>query len=283
MQPQTVYIMSKAAINLAEGTGSAKAVFYLSNHRGDTLAAYRDSSTLVARYRYDAFGNQRTTYCMVDESENAPRYTFSTKEFLSDAKLYLYAYRVYDPQAGRWTQRDPIDYQDSVNLYAFCVNSPVQMYDTDGRAIPLLAGACFMAAAATPVVLVGLSLESWRRVNHGGDYAVSPFWYTGSTITFRGRNYDKLSEAGKHIVDLHEALHYQRKGEVAAHQTSYEEADKIWRQKKWAGIPLTKKEMDEVLKLRKISEDQLRQKMTEDGFNKWLNQREEQRKRGEVE
>jgi RHS repeat-associated protein len=144
-QPVTVSVMKHDGVGIAEGTGdmiaeiigtdsdNAKAVFYLSNHRGDTLAAYRDTDTLVARYRYDAFGNQRTTYCVVDETENAPRYTFSTKEYLSDAKLYLYAYCVYDPVAGRWTQRAPIDYQDSLNLYQFCGNNPVNSNDADGR------------------------------------------------------------------------------------------------------------------------------------------------------
>ena len=120
--------------------GSAKAIFYLSNHRGDTILAYRDDNgteTLVARYLYDAFGNRRSSsYCYENPNEtaNLPRFTFSTKEYLSDAKLYLYAYRVYDPIAGRWTQRDPIDYQDSVNLYQFCGNNPVNVFDVLGLA-----------------------------------------------------------------------------------------------------------------------------------------------------
>ncbi len=139
--------------------GNAKTVFYLSNHRGDTLATYRGDSTLVAKYRFDAFGNQRTAYCVVSEPENAPRYTFSTKEYLSDAKLYLYAYRVYDPVAGRWTQRDPIDYQDSINLYQFCGNNPVNNHDNDGRswvrsAWKMAAGA---AKSAWKAVLAGES------------------------------------------------------------------------------------------------------------------------------
>ena len=61
-----------------------------------------------------------------------PRYTFSTKEYLADVALYLYQYRVYDPIAGRWTQRDPIDYQDSENLYQFCGNNPVNNVDEFG-------------------------------------------------------------------------------------------------------------------------------------------------------
>ena len=40
---------------------------------------------------------------------------------------------MYDPVAGRWTQRDPIDYQDSVNLYQFCGNNPVNKWDALGK------------------------------------------------------------------------------------------------------------------------------------------------------
>jgi len=89
-----------------------------------------ENGDIEKQIRYDAFGNvteQTGTF--------TPRYTFSTKEYLSDAGLYLYAYRAYDPIAGRWTQRDPIDYQDSINLYQFCGNNPVNNVDVLGLAL----------------------------------------------------------------------------------------------------------------------------------------------------
>jgi RHS repeat-associated protein len=131
---------------IAEGTGdvigeiigteesNAHPLFYFVNHRGDTMAAYVQhdtTKTLAAEYRYDAFGNVLSS--TTNEPAFLPRFTFSTKEYLAEAGLYLYAYRVYDPVAGRWTQRDPIDYQDSANLYQFCGNDPVNGWDTDGR------------------------------------------------------------------------------------------------------------------------------------------------------
>ena len=130
---------------IAEGTGdmigeiigteesNAHPLFYFVNHRGDTMAAYvqHDSTkTIAAEYRYDAFGN--LTSSTTNEPAFLPRFTFSTKEYLAEAQLYLYAYRVYDPVAGRWTQRDPIDYQDSVNLYQFCGNNPLSDVDCFG-------------------------------------------------------------------------------------------------------------------------------------------------------
>jgi len=44
----------------------------------------------------------------------------------------LYAYRLYLIDCGRWTQRDPIGYQDSENLYQFCGNNPVNAIDILG-------------------------------------------------------------------------------------------------------------------------------------------------------
>ena len=131
---------------IAEGTGdvigeiigteesNAHPLFYFANHRGDPMAAYVQhdtTKTLAAEYRYDAFGNLISS--TTNEPSFAPRFTFSTKEYLAEAQLYLYAYRVYDPVAGRWTQRDPIDYEDSPNLYQFCRNNPTTTTDTLGQ------------------------------------------------------------------------------------------------------------------------------------------------------
>ena len=122
-------------LGIAEGTGdmiaeiddSGDAHFYLSNHRGDTLLVLNDSGNQESYLQYDAFGNVVT-----NTGSFSPTYKFSTKEFLSDVELYLYQRRVYDPVAGRWTQRDPIDYQDSINLYQFCGNNPVNGVDLYG-------------------------------------------------------------------------------------------------------------------------------------------------------
>jgi len=125
-------------LGIAEGTGdviaetdeSGDVYFYLANHRGDTIVVLDDDGDLENYLCYDAFGN------IVDQTGTfEPRYTFSTKEFLSDAELYLYAYRVYDSISGRWTQRDPIDYDDSVNLYQFCGNNSVNGWDALGLKI----------------------------------------------------------------------------------------------------------------------------------------------------
>jgi RHS repeat-associated protein len=89
-----------------------------------------DTGSADSHWQYDACGNALT-----NSGSFTPRYTFSTKEFLpspANGGMYLYAYRVYDPQAGRWTQRDPICYEDSPNLYQFCANNCVNTIDVFG-------------------------------------------------------------------------------------------------------------------------------------------------------
>jgi RHS repeat-associated protein len=122
-------------LGIAEGTGDVIAEvdpdgtphYYVANHRGDTVAVIDEDSVKEAEIEYDAFGN------IIEQTGTfTPRFTFSTKEYLPEAQLYLYAYRVYDPVAGRWTQRDPLDYYDSPNLYQFCGNCPVNALDPNG-------------------------------------------------------------------------------------------------------------------------------------------------------
>ena len=50
-------------------------------------------------------------------------------------------FRNYDPQLGRWTQRDPIGFAGGLNLYGFCVNSPQNVVDYYGRLWGIVIGA----------------------------------------------------------------------------------------------------------------------------------------------
>jgi len=40
--------------------------------------------------------------------------------------------RYYDPKIGRFLQPDPIGYSDSLNLYQFAINNPLNGGDTRG-------------------------------------------------------------------------------------------------------------------------------------------------------
>jgi RHS repeat-associated protein len=131
--------MKNDGVGIAEGTGdmiaeiigtdsdNAKAVFSLSNHRGDTLALVDQSGNVVGTYEYDAWGN------VISHTGQHAYFTFSTKHYYENASLYYYGYRWYDPQAKRWTQPDPEGLSEGLDLYRFCGNCPICAVDLQGR------------------------------------------------------------------------------------------------------------------------------------------------------
>ena len=46
--------------------------------------------------------------------------------------MILCTYRYYDPTVGRWLTRDPIGYDGGMDLYAYCMNDPVNGVDPSG-------------------------------------------------------------------------------------------------------------------------------------------------------
>ena len=67
---------------------------------------------------------------------NENDYRFSTKPFDATSECYYYGYRYYDPEPGRWLNRDPIGEDGGVNVYAFVGNNGVNSYDILGQKKP---------------------------------------------------------------------------------------------------------------------------------------------------
>ncbi len=93
--------------------------------------------TKMGRYDYDAFG--RTIAAWGDEElGDANGYRFSTKP-MEGTGLYYYGYRYYEPETGRWLNRDPIAEKGGTNLYGFVRNNAIQYVDRlglDAHAFP---------------------------------------------------------------------------------------------------------------------------------------------------
>jgi RHS repeat-associated protein len=98
--------------------------------QGNVVSVTDEAREELAYYEYDACGNLLTE-CGGLSNE----FKFSTKQASLGTNLVDFGYRWYDAQTGRWTQRDPGDYQDSGNLYLYALNSPLFLYDPWGDVI----------------------------------------------------------------------------------------------------------------------------------------------------
>jgi RHS repeat-associated protein len=58
---------------------------------------------------------------------------FSTKYEEAESGFLYYGFRYYDPETGRWPNRDPIDERGGINVYGFVRNIPLLYLDILGK------------------------------------------------------------------------------------------------------------------------------------------------------
>ena len=95
------------------------------------VTRYLDANgNTVAQYTYDAFGK------LIAKSGPLAdffRHRFSTKYFDIETGLCYYGYRFYHPIIMRWLNRDPLEEDGGLNLYAFCDNASIFLTDSLGE------------------------------------------------------------------------------------------------------------------------------------------------------
>jgi len=106
---------------LKEGT-----LYPLFDANGNILQKLSATSSVVMNVSYDPFGN-------IIDGTLSGEYGFSTKPMVEDLNWYYYGFRYYDPETGRWPNRDPIEEQGGLNLYAFVGNDGVNSWDYLGN------------------------------------------------------------------------------------------------------------------------------------------------------
>jgi RHS repeat-associated protein len=71
--------------------------------------------------------------------------------------MYHVRHRVYVPESGRWTRRDPLGYVDGMGLYEYVKNTPIRSSDPDGRGAYDVPG--------TPSRIIGCLVPIWGLPN----------------------------------------------------------------------------------------------------------------------
>ncbi len=89
---------------------------------------------IIAKFDYDVFGNQITDWSALSIATNGLcPFGFSTKFLDPETKSIYYGYRYYNSLTSRWTSKDPIGMRGGVNVFQFCFNNSVGVFDYLGR------------------------------------------------------------------------------------------------------------------------------------------------------
>ena len=160
--------------------GTSGVYYYDKNHKGDVIAILDNSGNAVVKYKYDAYGNCSylgSTNMNLAES-NPIRYR--SYYFDEDTGLYYLNARYYNPEWRRFISPDNTAYLDpdsvnGLNLYAYCLNDPVNYCDPSGH----LAFFIF-----TAIIGGALGLGITAAVDYGPDQEFNLHWgwYVGAGV-----------------------------------------------------------------------------------------------------
>ena len=87
------------------------------------------NGAVAASYEYSPYGESLRGAGGIAA---ANPFRFSTKFTDNETGLVYYGMRYYDPEKGRFVNRDPIEERGGLNLYGFCGNDGVNRYDVLG-------------------------------------------------------------------------------------------------------------------------------------------------------
>jgi RHS repeat-associated protein len=87
------------------GTTSVSSAFYCYDANGNVTDLVGTNGEFLAQYQYDPYGN---TISKSGALADVNPFRFSTKYLDAETGLYYYGYRFYNPEVGRWVNRDPL-------------------------------------------------------------------------------------------------------------------------------------------------------------------------------
>ena len=144
------------------------------------------SGDIVVQYWYDAWGNHKVVYSsgveITDQNHIGNLNPFRYRSYYYDIEtgLYFLQTRYYDPEVGRFLNRDSVSYANpetinGLNLYSYCLNNPVEYTDPYGTTewwewlisgLEILAGTVLVVTGVASSIGVGLiSLGAGSLIN----------------------------------------------------------------------------------------------------------------------
>lgn len=116
--------------------GSLEERFYICQDANHNVTALVNSSgTIQERYAYEPYGSPLffdASWGTRTNSSFAMDVLYGGYRRDSETGLYHVRNRYYHPTLGRWASRDPLGYQDGLNLYEYVTSMPTQFSDPSG-------------------------------------------------------------------------------------------------------------------------------------------------------
>ena len=101
--------------------------YYHSDGLGSIVAITDESAKVVQDYDYYYFGELKNQKNRIKQP-----YKYTGREWDKETGLYFYRARYYDPEIGRFTQKDPIGFRGGINLYGYVGGNPLNFIDPWG-------------------------------------------------------------------------------------------------------------------------------------------------------
>ncbi len=126
------------------------AYYYITNLQGDVMRIVDASGTVMASYDYDPYGK---VISAVGSLANINPLRYRGYVYDQETGFYYLNSRYYNPAVGRFINPDSLLNQESAlgnNMFAYCLNNPMNMTDTEGN-LPFLAVTAIIGAVVGAV------------------------------------------------------------------------------------------------------------------------------------
>jgi RHS repeat-associated protein len=106
-----------------QGSGTTNPTFLHADERGSIITASNASGVASTSVKYGPYG---------ESGALAAPFGYTGQLYIPDIQLYYYKARMYAPQAARFLQPDPIEYEGGTNVYSYVGGDPVNFLDIMG-------------------------------------------------------------------------------------------------------------------------------------------------------